>query len=97
MQKDIDSNHSDVNISILGINYPGLGNNEAFCEGSDLPWLLDTEEAYWWGSWGVAYRDVVILNGKSAEAGVFNLTEHDLQLAEEYNALKTLLLNIVVK
>ena len=23
------------------------------CEGRNLPWLQDTEEANWWGSWGI--------------------------------------------
>ncbi len=91
MQKEIDSDYPGVEISILGVNQADYENNETFCEGSDLPWLLDTKEADWWGSWGITYRDVVILNRDGLEAGVFNLTEYNLLDDEAYNTLRTLL------
>jgi len=55
---------------------------------------LDTTEADWWGNWGVTYRDVIILDRDGDEAGVFNLTENNLDIPDEYSALKTLLLNV---
>ncbi len=94
LQKKIDAEHPNNDIFILGVNEAGLGNNEAMTEGSDLPWLLDTEEADWWGTWEAAYRDVVILDREGAEAEVFNLTEHDLQDPEEFAALEALLLEV---
>ena len=84
----------EAGIVILGVNEAGYGNNEAICEGRDLPWLQDTEEADWWGSWGITYRDVVILNRDGNEEAVFNLTEHNLGTPNEYAAFKTLLLDV---
>ncbi len=64
------------------------------CEGRDIPWLQDTEEANWWGNWDITWRDVVILDRDGNQADVVNLLEHDLEDTEEYAALKTLLLNV---
>ena len=84
----------ETGISILGVNEAGYGNNEAICEGRDIPWLQDTQEDDWWGTWGITYRDVVILNRDGNEEAVFNLTEHDLGNPNEYAAFKALLLDI---
>ena len=84
----------ETGIVILGVNEAGYGNNEAICEGRDLPWLQDTQEDDWWGSWGITYRDVVILNRDGNEEAVFNLTEHDLGNPNDYAAFKALLLDI---
>jgi len=84
----------ETGIFILGVNEAGYGNNEAICEGRDLPWLQDTQEDDWWGNWGITYRDVVILNRDGKEEDVFNLTEHDLGKPNEYAAFKALLLDV---
>jgi hypothetical protein len=84
----------ETGIVILGVNEAGYGNNEAICEGRDLPWLQDTQEDDWWGTWGITYRDVVILNRDGNEEAVFNLTEHDLGNPNEYAAFKALLLDV---
>ena len=94
MQKELASDYPQAEIFILGINESGYPDNKAIYEGRDLPWLLDTTEADWWGNWGVTYRDVIILNRDGDEAGVFNLTENNLDIPDEYRALKTLLLNV---
>jgi len=64
------------------------------CEGRDIPWLQDTEEANWWESWGITWRDVVILDRDGNQADVVNLLEHDLEDTEEYAAFKALLLDV---
>jgi hypothetical protein len=84
----------EAGIVILGVNEAGYGNNGGICEGRDLPWLQDTEEADWWGSWGITYRDVVILNRDGNEEAVFNLTKHDLGDSSEYDTFKALLLGV---
>ncbi len=84
----------ETGIVILGVNEAGYGNNEAICEGRDLPWLQDTQEDDWWGTWGITYRDEVILNRDGNEEAVFNLTEHDLGNPNEYAAFKALLLDV---
>ena len=93
LQKDFDANHPNAGIFILGINEAGYAGNKVIYEGRDLPWLLDTYDANWWGHWGVTLRDVVIRDRDGDEAGVFNLTVHDLDNPEEYAALKALLLD----
>ena len=84
----------ETGIAILGVNEAGYANNEAICEGRDIPWLQDTQEDDWWGSWEITYRDVVILNRDGNEDAVFNLTEHDLGNPNEYAAFKALLLDV---
>ena len=64
------------------------------CEGRDILWLQDTEEANWWGSWDITWRDVVILDRDGNEVDVVNLLEHDLNDTEEYAAFKALLLDV---
>jgi hypothetical protein len=64
------------------------------CEGRDIPWLQDTEEANWWGSWGIIWRDVVILDRDGNKVDVVNLTDHNLEDTEEYAAFKALLLDV---
>lgn len=84
----------ETGIAILGVNEAGYGNNEAICEGRDLPWLQDTQEDDWWGTWEITFRDVVILNRDGNEEAVFNLTEHDLGNPKNYAAFKALLLDV---
>ena len=93
MQKDFDADYPEAGIFILGVNEIGYGGNSSIYEGRDLPWLLDTYEANWWGQWSVTLRDVVILDRDGDETDVFNLTEHNLDNPDEYEALKTLLLD----
>ena len=65
-----------------------------YAKGGTFPWLQDTQEDDWWGTWGITYRDVVILNRDGNEEAVFNLTEHDLGNPNEYAAFKALLLDV---
>lgn len=70
------------------------GANDAFTQGRDIPWLQDTGEAEWWDKWGVAYRDVVIVDADGDLAGVYNLTSHDLGETDNYVELKKMLLDV---
>jgi hypothetical protein len=71
-----------------------LGNNDLFCRNADIPWLQDTADANWWENWQINYRDVVIFDGEGNREEVFNLTRHDLEDEDEFEALKALLLEI---
>lgn len=51
---------------------------DSFTDGRVQPVLQDSAEVGAWESWGVAYRDVVILDGTGTTVGVYNLTDHDL-------------------
>ncbi len=95
MQKDLDANHPELGIRILGVNGAGSyasGNSQATA-GRDIPWLQDVDldldgQADVWTSWDVTYRDVVILDGENQKLGVFNLTTYDLQNSDNYDTLR---------
>lgn len=55
--------------------------NDTMTDGRDTPWLQDTPDQDAWGTWGVAYRDVVVLDQDSIVLGVVNLSEFDLSQA----------------
>ncbi len=53
--------------------------------------LQDTAAVNAWALWGVAYRDVIIVDDTGAAAGVYNLTEHDLQDPANLETLRGML------
>jgi len=84
-----------ASIRILGVNQIGAeGDNPTICNGRDLPWLQDDTVERVWARWAVEYRDVVILNGNNEPVAVYNLTQHDLSLAANYDELKQMLLGV---
>jgi hypothetical protein len=79
-----------LNVTILGINEIGLEDGNAFItQGRDLPWLQDVPEQNVWETWGIAFRDVVILDGENKVVAVFNLTQQNLGDPANYAALKS--------
>ena len=93
MQKELDGTTTKLSIRIAGVNGTGLeASNASFVEGRKLPWLQDTATENVWSSWGVEYRDVVILDAANHRVGVYNLTIHDLGNATNYAELKSLLI-----
>jgi len=81
-------------IQILGLNQVGeeSGNN-LICDGRDIPWLQETTTELAWRAWKVEWRDVVVLDRANQEMAKFNLTIRPLANADNYMALKTLLLD----
>lgn len=61
-----------------------------------LPWLQDTSTDRVWASWGIAYRDVLILDAFNQPLGKDNLTSHDLGVKTHYDNLKKMLLAAAV-
>ena len=92
MQQDLDLMALPLAVNILGVNGMGLesGNPEA-CNGKDIPWLQETAAEPCWTTWGVTYRDVIILDGNNVVLGVYNLTTHDLNDPAKYDELKAML------
>ena len=77
---------------LLGVNEAGHeSGNVAATTGRDIPWLQDTDAVDAWGTWGVVYRDVVILDRHQAIHAVYNLTTRDLAVPANRNELKQLL------
>ncbi len=69
--------------------------NEEFCSGRDLPWAQDDGAV--WDAWGVTYRDVVILDRDGNFHTVFNVTDNDLSLDENYWGLVTTLEDVAAE
>jgi hypothetical protein len=82
-----------LDVSLLGIN--GIGDesgNASITSGRDIPWLQDVEAYQAWTTWGITYRDVVILDEDNVVVDVYNLTAHSLADTNNYNALRGMLL-----
>lgn len=61
-----------------------------------LPWLQDTASDRVWASWGITYRDVLILDAFNRPLGKDNLTGHDLGVKANYDNLKKMLLTAAI-
>jgi hypothetical protein len=95
MQAALDADHPELEIDILGVNEVGHeSGNDLVCTGNDIPWLQDTAEADWWGTWSPTYRDVIILDGDGELAAVFNVTEKALTDQANYDELYNLLVEL---
>ncbi len=89
MQNELDA--AGLNVDILGINDIGLEDgNGLITMGRDLPWLQAVPEEDVWESWGIAYRDVVIVDENNEVLAIYNLTEHNLGDATNYAELYAL-------
>lgn len=98
LQQDIDAASPAVPISILGVNQVGHEvSNDSITADRDIPWLQETVDYDVWSAWGVTYRDVVILGGDNIPVAVFNLTVNDLSVPANYDALRTLLLDVAAQ
>lgn len=75
-------------IRILAVNDEGdEAGNDLAVEGRTIPLLQDSVEVSAWTSWAVTYRDVVVLDGDGNALGRFNLTDHNLDVLENYDLL----------
>ena len=80
------------------MNESGLeAGNALVTTGRDIPWLQDVAGTDVWSTWGVAYRDVWILDRQNRLLAVYNLSEHDLRDAASYEELKALLLEAAAR
>jgi hypothetical protein len=76
-------------VTILGVNAIALeAGNAAITAGRDLPWLQDVPAESVWESWDVSYRDVIILDADNVVVGIFNVTQQNLSVAENYAELR---------
>lgn len=77
-----------LDVVIVGIN--GVGHesgNPTMTAGRDLPWLQETADEPVWDTWGITYRDVVVLDGENRVIAIYNLTEHSLADTASYDEL----------
>ena len=74
---------------LIGVNGIGYENsNDQAVAGRTLPWLQDVASQNVWVSWGVEYRDVIIVDAEGNRRDVYNLTTHDLAVAANRETLK---------
>lgn len=86
MQDEFDA--AGMNVTIVGLNAVGLEDGNGFITmGRDLPWLQDVPEEEVWATWGITYRDVVILDANNEVLAIYNLTQHNLGDASNYAEL----------
>lgn len=90
--------NTGMRVEILGINMARQAQyNHLVAESHNvLPWLQDTAAQDVWGKWGIAYRDVLVLDAFNRPVLKDNLTQHDLGQIQNYNALKNALLQLGV-
>ena len=99
MQNDLAVSYPDLDIQILGVNEMGHEpGNGSVTAGRDIPWLQDVDADHdrrsdLWTSWDVTYRDVVILDTTNTRVGVFNVTSQSLQVPDNYNTLRQMLID----
>ncbi len=90
LQADLDAEFPGA-VQIVGINdVLYASGNDSITDGRDLPWLQNTEEADLWNVWGVAYRDVWVLDAENVPVGIFNLSGNSLADQANYDTLRTL-------
>lgn len=91
----MDAQLPELGIRLFGLNEIGFEDgNPTMTEGRTLPWLQDTEEWQAWDRWGVEYRDVVVVDEQNYPVAVYNLSEHDLAVPDNLDALYTLLVEV---
>ena len=103
LQTDFDTNYPQLNIQILGINQISHQNaNPTITAGRDIPWLQDEDadqdgsSDVWLNSWPFAYRDVVIVDEANQVFDTFNVTTHNLAVADNYAALRQRFLDAAI-
>lgn len=100
LQNDLDANHPDLQIQIVGINSLGLEHgNPVAASGKDIPWLQDVDanddgQSDVWTDWQVVWRDLFIVDSNSEVVEIINLTTNDLQFAGNYEAVKEILVEV---
>lgn len=86
LQDQLSADHPELDVQILLVNRDhreeGMPDLTSI---TDLPVVQDDEQdVLVWERWGATWRDVFVLDRNNRVAGVYNLTEHDLQDDEEY-------------
>ena len=94
MQLEFDADPT-VDIQLISVNQEGHeGGVDLMSTYGDLPLLQDTEEDDVWALWDVTYRDVIILDSENMEVAIYNLTSNNLGEEENYETLKSLLMQV---
>jgi hypothetical protein len=60
----------------------------------NLPVVQDTDELGVWAEWDVVWRDVVLVDADNRYVATYNLTEHNLSDADNYETLKGMFVDL---
>lgn len=99
LQKDLEATYPVLQIQLVGVNAYGQESaNTAATQGRELPWLQDVDANQDGGGdaaglWNPSYRHVYILDGDNVQVAAFDVESGDLQDAENYAALRELLID----
>ena len=94
MQDELNNEYPNLDINLLGVNQDGFSSgNSTISTAGDIPLIQDNATDLIWSTWGVSFRDVVILNGENQIVASFNLTTYSLGDSTNYDTLKTMLIN----
>ena len=92
MQDELNNEYPNLNITLIGVNEDGFNSgNSSVSSVSSLPLINDNSTDQIWNTWGVTFRDVVILNEDNQIVGSFNLTSNSLSNSANYDSLKNML------
>ena len=92
MQQELQEQYPSLDIQIIGVNENGFSSgNSSVAAAASLPLIQDNATDQIWSTWGVTFRDVVILNEDNQIVATFNLTQYSLGNSTNYNNLKSLL------
>lgn len=101
MQQEIAAEFPGLNITLLGCNAAGeeLENSTA-TNGVDLAWLQDNDAdmdniSDAWAQWDVGQRDFIIADANNRELIRLNLTPFSLFLPENYELVKSMLVDAI--
>ena len=104
MQTELEAESPELNIQIIGINEIGHeAANDLITDGRDLPWLQDVDlnsdgqSDIWDTSWGVEFRDVIVVDASNKRLGAFNLTSNSLEAPENYDLLKQTVMHVATE
>ena len=93
MQSELAGAGTAREIHILGINAVSEASGNSLIT-PPRPWLQDTSAQNVWNRWEVTWRDVIVLDSNNEVAGIYNLTDHSLAVAANYDSLKALLVKV---
>jgi hypothetical protein len=101
LQHDVDTVTTARPIEIFGINEAGqeagngvIGNGTPPSSGiRTIPWLQDLPRTNVWHAWQATWRDVIVLDADNKVIVIYNLTDHDLGVPANYQALRTALID----
>ena len=92
MQAELETEYPSLDIQLIGVNENGFSSgNSSVATISSLPLIQDNSTDQIWSTWGVTFRDVIILDEDNQIVASFNLTQYSLSDSTNYADLKSLL------